>query len=193
MIILVGESGSGKSSIEEVLIEKYGFEKVITCTTRPMRPGEIDGMNYHFLSPHDFSEKIRNDEFAEYAVYRDRCYGTLKQDCFGEKKVLVCTPHGLRNMRKILGENGVTSFYIKVERRDRLIKLLQRGDDIEEAYSTSLSDVGMFDGIADEADYTMLNPHYEYSPETMAKAIVDLMNSDIITCDESEVDVCDEE
>lgn len=193
MIILVGESGSGKSSIEKVLVEKYGFEKVVTCTTRPMRPGEVDGVDYHFLSYQVFMRKVRNCEFAEFAEYRDWYYGTLKRDCDGKNKVLVCTPNGLKKMRKILGEESVTSFYICVERRDRLIKLLQRGDDIEEVYRRSLSDVGMFDGIADETDFIIHNSHYEHSPEAMAAAIVDLMDSDIITCDELGADVCDEE
>ncbi len=53
--------------------------------------------------------------------------------------------------------------YLKVDRRSRLIKLLERGDDIEEAYRRSLSDVGQFDSFENEADFVLENKNYEYS------------------------------
>ena len=84
--------------------------------------------------------------------------------------IAVLTPHGLRQISKIDGIN-VVSFYIKVPRRDRLIKLLQRGDSIEEAYRRSLSDVGQFDGIEDEVDHVIDNYGYEKSIEEMANEI----------------------
>ena len=58
-------------------------------------------------------------------------------------------------------EIKIVSFYINVPRRDRLIKILQRGDNIEEAYRRSLSDVGQFDGIEDEVDFVIENNGYE--------------------------------
>ena len=67
---------------------------------------------------------------------------------------------------------NVVSFYINVPRRDRLIKILQRGDNIEESYRRNLSDVGQFDGIEDEVDFVLYNEGYQKSIEEMAKEVL---------------------
>lgn len=169
MIVLVGESASGKSSIEKYLVDYYGYKKVVSYTTRPPRNGEIDGVDYHFIDTEKFLKLKLDGFFAETAVYRDWYYGTAKEDCTDDK-IAVLTPHGLRQVSKINGIN-ITSFYIKVSRRDRLIKILQRGDSIEEAYRRSLSDVGQFDGVEDEVDYIVYNDGYKMSIAEMAQEI----------------------
>lgn len=170
MIVLVGESASGKSSIEKYLVEELKIPKVISYTTRPPRDGEVNGVDYYFVSEQEFAAMQREKEFAETASYRGWHYGTAKRDCTDDK-VAVLTPHGLRQLKKIPRLN-IVSFYINVPRRDRLIKILQRGDDIEEAYRRSLSDVGQFDGIVDEVDAVVNNPSYQYSIQEMASFIV---------------------
>ena len=169
MIVLVGESASGKSSIEKYLVEHYGLRKIVSYTTRPPREGEVDGVDYHFISEQEFLRMKYDEAFAETAVYRGWYYGTAKEDC-ADDKVAVLTPHGLRQIKKIPGLN-VVSYYIAVPRRDRLIKILQRGDDIEEAYRRSLSDVGQFDGIEDEVTWVFENPNYCFSVEHIAESI----------------------
>lgn len=173
MIVLVGESASGKSSIEKCLVEKYGAEKVISYTTRPPRSGETDGVDYHFISEEQFAELESENFFIETAVYRGWHYGTALDDCFDSAKVAVLTPHGLRQIANHpLYNVPVYAFYINVPRRDRLIKILQRGDDIEEAYRRSLSDVGQFDGIEDEVDAVLHNPGYQKSVEEMTRELL---------------------
>ena len=71
MLVLVGPSASGKSAIVKCLTKKYGLEKFITCTTRKVRVGEIDGVDYHFLSEEEFSNLYNNDEFIEGEIYPD--------------------------------------------------------------------------------------------------------------------------
>ena len=171
MIVLTGESASGKSSIERYLVDNYGFKKVVSYTTRPPRDGEVDGVDYHFVSEEFFLMLKKEGFFAETAVYRDWYYGTAKKDCTDDK-IAVLTPHGLRQVSKIDGIN-VISFYINVPRRDRLIKILQRGDNIEEAYRRNLSDVGVFDGIEDEVDFVIDNNGYEKSIAEMAEEVKD--------------------
>lgn len=87
--------------------------------------------------------------------------------------MVVLTPHGLRQLKKNI-DLKIISFYIKVPRRDRLIKILKRGDDIEEAYRRNLSDVGQFDGIEDEVDYVINNPGYEKGTMTMSQNVLSL-------------------
>ena len=175
MIVLVGESASGKSSIERCLVENYGYNKIVSYTTRPPREGEADGVDYHFISVEQFYNLKAEGFFAETAMYREWNYGVAKEDCTDDK-VAVLTPHGLRQVSKIDGIN-VISFYINVPRRDRLIKILQRGDNIEEAYRRSLSDVGQFDGIEDEVDFVINNNWYEKSAVDMAKEVYEKLTN----------------
>lgn len=161
MLILIGESASGKSSIEKKLVKKYGYEKVTSYTTRKPRKGEIDGIDYHFVSEEKFLELKKDGFFAETATYNGWHYGTAKEDYLSYNKIAILTPHGLRQIKK-LGID-VISCYIKVSRRDRLIKILQRGDNIEESYRRNLSDVGQFDGIEDEVDFVIENDGYKKS------------------------------
>lgn len=172
MIVLVGESASGKSSIEKYLVDNYGYKKIISYTTRQPREGETNGVDYHFITRSQFRRLKEQGFFAETAVYNDWYYGVAKKDCTDDK-VAVLTPHGLRQVSKIKDIN-VMSFYINVPRRDRLIKILQRGDSIEESYRRNLSDVGMFDGIQDEVDYVINNAEYNKSIEEMSKEILHL-------------------
>jgi guanylate kinase len=170
MIVLVGESASGKSSIERYLMDNYRYKKIVSYTTRSPRLGEVDGIDYHFISVEEFKKLKEQGFFAETAVYNNWHYGTAKEDCTDDK-IAVLTPHGLRQISKVNGIT-VTSFYINVPRRDRLIKILQRGDDIEEAYRRSLSDVGQFDGIEDEVNYVISNEGYKKSIKEMAEEIM---------------------
>lgn len=181
MIVLVGESASGKSSIEKYLADKCGYNKIVSYTTREPREGEIDGVDYHFVSVEKFKSLSEQNFFAETAVYNNWYYGIAKEDCTDDK-IAVLTPHGLRQVSKIDSIN-IVSFYINVPRRDRLIKILQRGDSIEESYRRNLSDVGMFDGISDEVDYVIHNDGYHRSVENMAEEILNLFSHHNCQCE----------
>ena len=114
MIILVGELASGKSTIEKILSDKYGYERTISYTTRPPRNGEIDGVDYHFISEDEYIEKFNSDFFVETGVYNGWFYGTTKNQ-YRENTVCVFTPHGLRQIKKNFDKNNFYSFYIKVQ------------------------------------------------------------------------------
>lgn len=167
MIVIVGESGGGKSSVAKLLSEKYNFTNVVTYTTRPMRAGEVDGIDYHFVDDRQL-DKMKDSLCLE-ADYRGWRYGADRND-LTEETVIVVTPSGLRELKRL--NIDFTSIYINVPRRDRLIQLLNRGDDIEEAYRRSLSDVGQFDGVEDEVDIIINNPKYKKSVEDVVKEIL---------------------
>ena len=177
MIILVGESASGKSSIESILEKEYGYKKTVSYTTREPRKGEIDGVDYNYISPEEFTRKTNENFFVEIGAYNGWLYGTTKEQ-YTKDTVCVLTPHGLRQIKKNLEnkeELDMHTFYIKVPRRDRLIKILQRGDEVDEAIRRNQSDVGQFDGIEDEVDYVLENENYKYTKEQMAKMVVNLL------------------
>ncbi len=80
LLILAGPAGVGKSTLCDRLVRDVpGFERVITATTRPPRPNEVDGRDYHFLSDVEFDRKLAAGEFLEWAwVHQRHRYGTLK-------------------------------------------------------------------------------------------------------------------
>ena len=65
MLVLVGPSASGKSAIVKCLTKKYGLDKFVTCTTRKIRVGEVNNVDYHFLTLEEFSNLYNDNEFIE--------------------------------------------------------------------------------------------------------------------------------
>ena len=76
VIVLVGESASGKSTIEKILADKYGYKKTVSYTTRPPRDGEVNGVDYHFISEDEYIEKFNSKYFVETGAYNGWFYGT---------------------------------------------------------------------------------------------------------------------
>ena len=81
VIIISGPSGSGKSTVINALCEAdETLQLSVSATTRKPRPGEVDGVDYHFLSKAEFEKHIQQDSFLEWAEYGDNLYGTLKSE-----------------------------------------------------------------------------------------------------------------
>ena len=80
-IILSAPSGGGKTTIARELLQRradVGYS--VSCTTRPRRAGEVDGQDYHFLTPDEFADRRARDQFAEWAEVHGRLYGTLRSE-----------------------------------------------------------------------------------------------------------------
>ena len=170
MIVIVGESASGKSSVAKYIMNNYHYNRIVTYTTRAKRENEEDGIDYYFIQKSHFETLKKQGFFAETAIYNGWMYGSAKKD-YTDDVVVVLTPKGLRSL-KASGVENIFSVYLSVPRRDRLIKCLERGDNIEEAYRRSLSDVGQFDGIENEVDLVVQNPKYLCDVKTIADAII---------------------
>lgn len=81
VIVISGPSGSGKSTVVNALCEADQTLRLsVSATTRKPRPNEVDSVNYHFLSKPEFEKQIQQDNFLEWAEYRDNFYGTLKSE-----------------------------------------------------------------------------------------------------------------
>ena len=168
MIVLVGESGSGKTTIEKEL-EKLGFERTISYTSRPKRENEIDGVHYHFISRRKFEKLIGEGFFAEWTCYRGNLYGTAKEDCTSNK-VIVIEPEGLRQLKQH-PELKITSFYIQVPPLERLNRMIRRGDDRIEAVNRLVHDAQWFQGIEREVDYIVPNKYIDLAVEFILNKI----------------------
>ncbi len=81
VIIVMAPTGSGKGTIIRAALAQFpAIHETVSCTTRAMRPGEVDGREYHFISSAEFDEKVARDEFLEWAHFGLNRYGTLKSE-----------------------------------------------------------------------------------------------------------------
>ena len=77
MLVLSSPSGAGKSTISRALLEKHpDLTMSVSATTRPMRPGEIEGKDYYFIDTETFEDMVRKGQFLEHAKVFDNYYGT---------------------------------------------------------------------------------------------------------------------
>jgi guanylate kinase len=133
MIILTGPSASGKTEIAKILFYKYGIKKVVTHTTRQIRPTEVADVDYHFVSDEAFNAlKIQNG-FIETTSYNGFQYGTSKAEV-GDQKILIVEANGLKAFKALANPRFVT-FYIHADEITRLNRMIIRGQDLAFAKS----------------------------------------------------------
>lgn len=80
LLVVSGPSGSGKTTLCRRLADSGEVRYSISCTTRPPRPGELNGRDYHFLSTGDFQQRLQAGDFLEHAVVHGNLYGSLKSE-----------------------------------------------------------------------------------------------------------------
>lgn len=115
LYVISGPSGVGKGTVCKALLADLGegpnrsLTLSISATTRAMRPGEVDGVNYHFLSQEDFLRRVDNGEFLEYATVYGNYYGTLRSAVqqeleAGRNVLLEIDTDGARQIKKLMPE-----------------------------------------------------------------------------------------
>lgn len=170
MIILLGKSASGKDTIVRKLIEQKEYKRIITWTTRPMRPGEKEGVTYHYTTEDDFKKKINEGFFVEWKKYETVkgtwYYGTALDDIMDARgddyRVIILTKDGLEKMNSfcsyLVGIN-LLSVYLDVDTKVIKQRLLKRGDDKKEADRRIKYDKKDFKGIENMVDVVIENNH----------------------------------
>lgn len=84
LILISAPSGGGKTTLcEKLLAARPGTSRAVTCTTRPPRPGERDGIDYYFLNAESFLKRVQAGNFLEHATVYGNSYGTLKSEVLG--------------------------------------------------------------------------------------------------------------
>lgn len=127
MIILTGPSASGKTATCLYLQAHYGIKKVITHTTRGMRTGEKNDVDYHFVSKEEFQRMIDNDEFIEHVTFNGNSYGTSKKEV-GIDKCMALEINGAMTY-KSFNDPKIVLFYMNLDEETCRQRMLSRGDD----------------------------------------------------------------
>jgi guanylate kinase len=131
-IILCGKAASGKDHLRKIL-EGRGYKYGVSYTTRPPRPGEIDGKDYFFLEESEFQSLIEQGFFYEHVTFNGWFYGTSKEQWYTTDDVFIMTPTGIR---KLHAADRKSSFVIYIDipteiRRERLKQRNDNNDSIE--------------------------------------------------------------
>lgn len=170
LIIFCAPSGSGKSTLVQWLMAEHPELRLafsISCTSRPPRGTERNGVEYFFLTPEDFKQKIANGEFLEYEeVYQDRFYGTLKsqvdtQTQRGENVLFDVDVKGGCNIKEHYGSRAM-SIFIQPPSVDELRRrLLSRGTDSSEAIEERVAKAAYELTFAPRFDHVVINDNLE--------------------------------
>lgn len=110
LLVVSGPAGSGKGSVLANVVNDGGYSYSVSATTRKPRPGELDGVNYHFLTKEQFEEHIANGDFVEYAEYVGNYYGTLYSEIKGKTDeginvILELEVQGAENVKKMFPDS----------------------------------------------------------------------------------------
>ncbi|WP_422136272.1 guanylate kinase [Endozoicomonas sp. ALD040] len=166
LYIIAAPSGAGKTSLVKAMVQSTPHVKVsVSHTTRPIRPGETDGMNYHFTSKDVFLELMNQDRFLEHAEVFGNYYGTSEawvreQLDTGEDVILEIDWQGAEQVRKLMPE-AVSIFILPPSKEALRERLIGRGTDdlevIERRMNQAVNEMSHYA----EFDYLVINDEFD--------------------------------
>jgi guanylate kinase len=176
VIVITGPSGVGKGTLIRGLLERVPDLRLsVSATTRRPRPGEVDGVDYHFLSPEEFKAKVAADQFIEHAEYSGNRYGTLRsevQRSLDEDTavVLEIEVQGARQVRQALPD--AVPVFIAPPSLDALrTRLVGRGTDTAEQVRARLDTAERELEARSEFPHVVVNDRLEEATEELARIV----------------------
>ena len=187
LIIFSAPSGSGKSTIINYLLNEHPELKLafsISATSRAPRGKEQHGVEYFFLTPEDFRQRIANDEFLEYEeVYPGRFYGTLKaqvekQSAEGQNVVFDVDVKGGVNIKKYYGDRALSVFIQPPSIEALRSRLEKRGTETPEVINDRIARAEFELGFAPQFDKVVINDDLEVAKAETLHIIRDFIASE---------------
>lgn len=200
LVVFSGPSGVGKGTVmEEYLRTHPKAVYSISMTTRPMRPGEVDGKNYYFVSRGEFERRIQNGDMLEYAQYHNNYYGTpkdlvLAQLALGYDVILEIEVQGAQKIKEQFPQ-AVMVFLLPPSMQELYTRLCGRNTDGKEDIEDRLAIARRELKLAYRYDYVIVNDRVEDAIKRLdavilaakcersrMKNIIDEVNCDAETC-----------
>jgi guanylate kinase len=161
----------GKGTLIRGLLEQVpGLKLSVSATTRPPRPGEVDGRDYYFLSDDEFDERVRRGEFVEHAEYAGNRYGTLRSELERPARgiVLEIDLQGARQVRQALPD--ATQVFVAPPSLEELQRRLeQRGSDSAEQIRDRLALAPQELAAKDEFEHVVVNDDLDRAVEDVSR------------------------
>ncbi len=160
-------SGAGKTSLIRALLEQHA-DSVTVCvshTTRPMRPGDVDGSDYHFIAREEFERMVAADEFLEHAQVFDNWYGTARASVetlldSGSHVILEIDWQGARQVKAKMPDT-VCIYILPPSRAELERRLRTRATDDEAIIARRMADADREMSHYQDAEYLVVNEHFE--------------------------------
>ena len=163
LVIISGPSGVGKGTVRKALFEMEGHDLVysISMTTREPREGEIDGVDYFFVSEEEFEKRIKEDKFLEYAKFVNNYYGTPRDKIDeqlekGKEVVLEIEVQGASQVRE-KAKDGVFIFIAPPNKEALYRRLLRRGTENPRSIQNRMDKADREFPLAHQYDYIVVN------------------------------------
>ena len=182
LLLLAAPSGAGKNSFLSRLLRDINLLKdIVTYTTREKRDHEIDGKDYHFVSPEDFAAKIKTGYFAEWAQVHDKMYGTSHQSlesAWSEGKVAIMDidVQGVRELKKLYPD-AISLFILPPSIEELKRRILARDKVPPANLELRLKNACTEMALADSFDYQVINDNFENSYLEFKKIVEDLLKN----------------
>ncbi len=166
VFVITGPSGVGKGTLISQLLERVpGLELSVSATTREPREGEVDGRDYHFLTPEEFDQRIEREDFLEFATYSGNRYGTLRSEVrkrldAGHSVVLEIEVQGASQVRAAMRES-VQVFIAPPDPAVLRKRLESRGTDSTEAIDARLKVAEVELAAQGDFDHLVVNADLE--------------------------------
>ncbi|NTU58030.1 MAG: guanylate kinase [Chlorobiaceae bacterium] len=177
LIVFSAPSGTGKSTVARLVMERLGcLGFSVSATTRAMRPGEQDGIHYHFLSREAFEKKISEGGFIEHEFFFGNYYGTLLDKTreavdAGKHLLFDLDVKGALNLKKIFGDRALLIFLKPPSMEVLADRLKGRESEGPEALKVRLERAAMELSHADQFDYVVVNDDLEQTVDAVAARI----------------------
>jgi guanylate kinase len=169
ILVITGPSGVGKGTLIRLLLDRFPRMALsVSATTRGPRPGERDGVDYHFLSPQEFDRRIDEGDFLEWAEYAGHRYGTLRSELErdADPLVLEIEVQGARQVRERVPE--ATSVFIAPPSEEALrTRLVGRGSDDPEQIEKRLEVAREEMAAREEFDHVVVNDDLEAAAQEL--------------------------
>lgn len=186
LIIISAPSGCGKSTIIGDIMDRgeLDLQFSVSATNRKPRPGEVDGVSYHFLSDEEFTDLIANGAFVEYEqVYPGRYYGTLRSEIqnrvdAGHNVILDIDVNGGMNVRRQFGDEALSIFIAPPSIDELRRRLVQRGSESPEAIEERVGRAEYELGFRDRFDHVVVNDELPRAIGEIEKLMADFINKD---------------
>ncbi len=176
LLVVSAPSGCGKDTVIEALKHSdFDFEKTVSATTRDMRDGEVDGVDYTFITKEAFLDRIEQGYFLEHTVYSGNYYGTPKTEVEkhldkGACVLMKIEVEGAGNIRKIMPD-AVTVFLVPPSMEELERRLRGRGTETEESFRERFATAKEELKRAPEYDYIVVNDIVENCVERIRNIV----------------------